>query len=75
VISDELPEAGALFGAAVGTYRDPDDLRRLVDAALADRAGARARAADGRQAVLAAHTFDHRARRLLELLERYGLGL
>ena len=63
MISDHLPEVRELFGDAVATYHDPPDLRRLVDAALLDIQAARARAVDGRQAVLAGHTFDHRAQR------------
>jgi hypothetical protein len=74
VVSDDLPEVQELFGDAVATYRDPDDLRRLVDTILRNPDAARARAADGRQVVLAAHTFDHRAQRIVELLERHGLA-
>ena len=73
VISDHLPEVHELFGDAVATYRHPADLRRLVDGILRDEDAARAQAAEARQAVLAAHTFDHRARSLLEALERHGL--
>ena len=75
VISDDLPEIAAIFGDAVQTYRTPDELRALVDAALADPDAARAKAAEGRSIVLAAHTFDHRAARLLEVFARHGLDV
>ena len=43
VISDDLPEIDELFDGAVLTYRDPAELARSVDAALADpTAGTRA---------------------------------
>ena len=49
VISDDLPEIAELFDGAVLTYRDPAELRELVDAALSPiRRAARARAARGR---------------------------
>jgi hypothetical protein len=74
VVSDHLPELVELFGDAVPTYRTPEELRALVTAALDDPEAARARAERGRQQVLAAHTFDHRAAQLLDLLGRHGLG-
>jgi hypothetical protein len=73
VISDVLPELRELFGDAVPMYRDGAELRSLVDAALADPHTARQRAAEGRHLVLAAHTFDHRAKAFLEALTRHGL--
>ena len=42
-------------------------------AILAEPEAARAAVAEGRAAVLAAHTFDHRAGALREALERHGL--
>jgi hypothetical protein len=74
VISEDLPELEELFAGTVLTYRDPPELRDLVDTALADRAGARARAARGRGLVLEHHTFDHRAEQFLEALRRHGLA-
>jgi Glycosyl transferases group 1 len=73
VISDYLPEVRELFGEAVPMYRDGAELRLLVDAALADPHAARRRAATGREQVLAAHTFDHRAKTFLAALARYEL--
>ena len=74
VISDHLPEVHDLFGDAVPTYRDPEQLRALVDADLKDPIAAQGRAAAGRQDVLAAHTFDQRARQLLDALARSGVS-
>jgi glycosyltransferase involved in cell wall biosynthesis len=72
VISDDLPEVRELFGDAVPTYRTSADLAELVTAALEDPEHARARAAQGRAIVLEQHTFDHRARELLALVDRYA---
>ena len=73
VISDFLPEVRELFGDAVPMYRDGAELRSFVDAALADPTTARERAATGREQVLAAHTFDHRAKTFLDALARHEL--
>jgi glycosyltransferase involved in cell wall biosynthesis len=72
-IADALPEIADLFGDAVTTYREPDDLRASVEALLGDRTAARARAREGQALVLEAHTFDHRASTLVALLGQYGL--
>ena len=73
VISDHLPEVHDLFGDAVPTYRSPEELRKLVDADLEDPMAARERASAGRRTVLAAHTFDHRTRDLLDALRRHRI--
>ncbi len=73
VISDAVPEITDVFGDTVQTYDGPQDLKRLVEAALTDPGGARERANRGRDLVLAAHTFDHRARELVATLTRAGL--
>jgi spore maturation protein CgeB len=73
MVADDLPELADLFGDAVLTYRSPDDLRASADQLLDDRAAAAARAEGGRRLVLAAHTFDHRAARLMTLFDQYGL--
>jgi spore maturation protein CgeB len=49
-------------------YHSPDELRAMVGEALADPEAARQRADRGRKVVLANHTFDHRARQLLDCL-------
>ncbi|MBS1869201.1 MAG: glycosyltransferase [Actinobacteria bacterium] len=65
VVSDHLPELAERFGDAVVTYRTPDDLRTSVERLLADPDERAARAAAGRERVLAAHTFRHRVDALL----------
>ena len=69
VISDPVPGMAELLDGAVLEYEGVDQLRTLVEQVLADPEAARARAERGRQAVLRAHTFDHRARELLALLD------
>ena len=73
LISDPMPQLQDLFGDAVATAGSPTELAAEVGAALADPVGARARAASGRRRVLDAHTFDHRARALIDLLVRHQL--
>jgi len=65
VVSDHLPELEERFGEAVATYRTPAELRAHVERLLADPAERAERAAAGRAAVLAAHTFRHRVDALL----------
>jgi glycosyltransferase involved in cell wall biosynthesis len=74
VISDDLPELDELFAGAVLAYHDVDELRELVGTALADRAVARARAERGRELVVEHHTFERRARELVDALRRHDLG-
>ena len=70
VISDDVLGLDALFGDAVPVFRDPGDLPDLVERFLADPAGRHERAERGRQAVLAGHTFDHRAAAIVDAIER-----
>jgi len=65
VVSDHLPELEERFGDAVVTYRTPEELRARIDALLADPAQRAERAARGRAAVLAGHSFRHRVDALL----------
>jgi hypothetical protein len=71
VISDAVDGVAELFDGAVPEYRDPAELRALVDEALAHPSAARDRAAKGRDIVLAHHTMDHRAAELVEALDRH----
>lgn len=73
IVSDDLPELHGLFGESVQTFRDAHDLADAVEQALADPVKARRLAEEGRQLVLAHHTFDHRALELLDLLRRHEL--
>jgi Glycosyl transferases group 1 len=72
LISDPVEGVDELFDGAVLEYHTPDELRALVDNVLADPDGARRRSERGRKVVLANHTFDHRARQLLDCLARVG---
>jgi len=69
VLSDHLDEIEAEFDGGIATYRDGPDLRRQVARYLADPDARAAMARRAREAVLAAHTFDHRAATLLTDLE------
>ncbi len=71
VVSDPVAGLVDLFDDAVLEYHDPAELRMLVDAVLEDPKAARERAARGRAAVLAGHTFDHRAAELISTLARH----
>lgn len=66
VISDEVPGISEEFDGAVVTYRDAADLRLAVERYLADPEARAAHAARGRAAVLARHTFGHRADEILD---------
>jgi GT2 family glycosyltransferase/spore maturation protein CgeB len=70
VVSDHVPGIEELFNGAVATYRDADDLRASVERLLTDHAERRDRSRRGREAVVARHTFDHRAAELVRLLRQ-----
>lgn len=65
VISDAIDGLREEFDGGIVGYHGRDELRALVDAYLADPDARAARAARARAAVLARHTFDHRAREIL----------
>jgi hypothetical protein len=69
VLSDHLDEIEDEFDGGIATYRDGPDLRRQVARYLADPDARASMARRAREAVLARHTFDHRAATLLEDLE------
>jgi glycosyltransferase involved in cell wall biosynthesis len=69
-ISDPVEGMDQLFDGAVLEYHSADELRALVDGVLADPEAARERAERGRKLVLANHTFDDRARQLVDYLEQ-----
>ncbi|MFT5222226.1 MAG: spore maturation protein CgeB, partial [Glaciecola sp.] len=68
VVSDEVPGMDELFDNAVATWSTADDLAQTVARLLADPQERERRSAQGRAAVLARHTFAHRAQELLALL-------
>ncbi len=68
VISDPVAGMDAEFDGGVVTYRGAADLALTIERYLADPGLRRATAERGRAAVLARHTFEQRARRLLAAL-------
>jgi spore maturation protein CgeB len=68
VISDPVEGTDELFDGAVLEYHTPDELRALADQVLAAPEAARQLAERGRKVILASHTFDHRARQLIDCL-------
>jgi hypothetical protein len=73
IVSDHLPEITELFDDLVPTWRDPDELRAIVEALRADPESAMARTQAARQRVLDHHTFEHRVVELHQALDRHGL--
>lgn len=69
VISDSVPGLEEEFDGGVAAYDTPAELRALVDRYLADAPARTERAARGRAAVLARHTFGHRVATILEIAE------
>jgi glycosyltransferase involved in cell wall biosynthesis len=68
VVSDDIGPAGDLFDGAVVGYRTVEELREVVGRLLAAPEERRRLGEQGRAAVVAGHTFDHRARQLLRFL-------
>jgi hypothetical protein len=71
VVSDPVPGLEDVFGDAVLVAEGPDDLRSQVERVLGDAGTARRRMARGRAGVLAGHTFDHRARTLVDAIRAH----
>jgi spore maturation protein CgeB len=69
MISDDVEGLEEAFDGGIVGYVGADELRRLVDAFLADPAARRDCAERARAAVLSRHTFDHRARTILDAVE------
>jgi spore maturation protein CgeB len=68
VITDHVDGLEAEFDGGVVGYRDRAELRELIDHFLAAPDERREHAKRARAAVLDRHTFDHRARRFVELV-------
>ncbi len=73
VVSDEVPGLDEAFDGAVATWSTPEDLRTTVERLLADPEERAERSRRGRAAVLARHTFAHRADELLAVLAHHDL--
>ena len=69
VVSDEVPGMDALLDDAVVTFRARDDVGTAVRALLDDPEERARRAERGRRAVLASHTWEHRAAELVRLVD------
>jgi hypothetical protein len=69
VISDRVPGMDAEFDGGIVSFEDGPELRDLVERYLADPATRAEHARRARAAVLAAHTFDHRAGEILRHVE------
>ncbi|MEO8229229.1 MAG: glycosyltransferase [Chloroflexota bacterium] len=69
VISDDIEGLEAEFDGGIVAYRDREELGRLIDHFLGYPEERRALADRARAVVLARHTFDHRARELLDRIE------
>jgi spore maturation protein CgeB len=70
-----MSELEELFGGAVVSYEDREELKRLVDWYLSHDDERHEKASKGRAIVLAKHTFRHRAQeldRLVRQLRRRG---
>ena len=70
VISDRVRDMDLVLDGGVATFDDPAELPPLVERYLADPDARRELAARGRAAVLAQHTFDHRAAAIIAEIER-----
>lgn len=71
LVADAAPESGLgdllTPGVEWASYRDETEMFAVIDALLADEEWRETMAATGREAVLAAHTYQHRAGELLEI--------
>jgi glycosyltransferase involved in cell wall biosynthesis len=67
VLADDNPGIAAELPGAVETYSTQDELRERIDALLSDRARRERLASRGRELVLAEHTADRRAERLVAI--------
>jgi hypothetical protein len=70
VISDRVAGLEAELGEVLDTYSGAEELRAKVDHWLAHPDERRERARRGRELVLERHTAEHRARQLLEAIDR-----
>jgi spore maturation protein CgeB len=69
VLSDDVHGLHDVLGDCVPTYSDAAELDRQLTTLVADEPLRRRLAGEGRRAVMAAHTLDHRARRILDLVD------
>jgi len=72
VVSDEVPGMAELLDDAVVTFASRDDVATTVRTLLSDPVQRAARVGRGRRAVLAAHTWEHRAAELVRLVAEHA---
>jgi GT2 family glycosyltransferase len=70
VLSDDVAGLSELFGDLVPTYANPEQLDAQLERLLGDAALRRGLSSRGRAVVESQHTLDHRARRLLQILDQ-----
>lgn len=68
VVSDETGGLPELLGDAIPTFRNEQELSKVVGRLLSDASERQALAEQGRGTVLGAHTFEHRAQQLNDLI-------
>ncbi|MGB3406975.1 MAG: glycosyltransferase [Jannaschia sp.] len=73
IITDPVVGLSDVFGDAIAEAADIDAFRSHVEACLADPGPYLERAARARRTVLGAHTFDHRAAELSEMIDRIAV--
>lgn len=71
IISDEVNGAKEIFGDALVTYHDRDDLNRLIDYYLDHDEERQKLAKKGKDAVLKNHTFKKRVKHILEIIDTH----
>jgi len=72
IVTDRVAGLERIFGDTIAMASDIDGFAALVEDCLARPDIWLERAAEARRIVLAAHTFDHRAGEILQIMERLG---
>lgn len=74
IITDKVKGLASVFGDAIETAADSEELKQKIEYYLANPQEAAARTQRARQIVLEGHTFDHRADQIIEAYERVLAG-
>lgn len=72
IVTDRVAGLDRVFGDTIPTASDIDSFATLLEDGLSRPRIWLERAAEARRIVLGAHTFDHRASQLLQLIDRLG---
>lgn len=73
ILSDPVQGLAEVFGDSISTAESPETFERLIKDCLENPTPYLQRAETARNIVLEAHTFDHRARQLSALIDRYAV--